>query len=129
MASPALHGCVAHLLAALRCSLQGVAACFRQEVAFRQECAVAIPHFLLLILIPMELWLRFYLGGLWFLVVSAELMNTAIEAAADLASPEWHELAKKAKDCGSAAVLSVLVVYMGSWFFVIGRFIMGLFSK
>jgi diacylglycerol kinase (ATP) len=38
-------------------------------------------------------------------VWSAELMNTAIEALTDLASPEYHPLAGKAKDVAAAAVL------------------------
>jgi diacylglycerol kinase len=40
------------------------------------------------------------------LVVAAELLNTAIEAAVDLASPEDHPLAKLAKDAAAAGVLA-----------------------
>lgn len=39
------------------------------------------------------------------LVFTAEFINTAIEAAVDLASPNQHPLAKIAKDVGAAAVL------------------------
>ena len=44
------------------------------------------------------------------MVLSAELINTAIEAAVDLVTLEIHPLAKIAKDCGSAAtfVLSLM---------------------
>ncbi len=38
-------------------------------------------------------------------VLAMECINTAIEKVVDLASPEWHELAKKAKDASAAAVL------------------------
>ncbi|GAB2859295.1 diacylglycerol kinase family protein [Hymenobacter ruber] len=38
-------------------------------------------------------------------VWSAELVNTAIEALTDLASPAWHPLAGKAKDVAAGAVL------------------------
>ena len=38
-------------------------------------------------------------------VVVAELLNTAIEYTVDLVSPEFHPLAKKAKDVAAAAVL------------------------
>ena len=51
-------------------------------------------------------------GGEWVavvlcfaLVISLECMNTAIEAVVDLASPDIHPLAKKAKDCAAGAVL------------------------
>lgn len=39
------------------------------------------------------------------LVIAAELINTAIEAAVDLVTPEWHSLAKAAKDAAAGAVL------------------------
>lgn len=42
---------------------------------------------------------------LFALVISLELVNTAIEAVVDLASPDIHPLAKKAKDCAAGAVL------------------------
>lgn len=38
-------------------------------------------------------------------VISAELINTAIEAAVDLCSPEKNKLAKIAKDAAAGAVL------------------------
>jgi undecaprenol kinase len=46
-------------------------------------------------------------GGL---VVCAELVNTAIEAAVDLASPDEHPLAKQAKDVAAAAVLVAALI-------------------
>jgi diacylglycerol kinase len=41
------------------------------------------------------------IAGVW----AAELMNTAIEALTDLASPDYHPLAGKAKDVAAGAVL------------------------
>lgn len=48
-------------------------------------------------------------------VISAELINTAIEAAVDLCSPEQHRLAKLAKDAAAGAVLvtAVFAVIVG----------------
>jgi diacylglycerol kinase (ATP) len=40
------------------------------------------------------------------LVLSVELLNTALEAAVDLVSPEWHPLARAAKDAAAGAVLA-----------------------
>jgi len=39
------------------------------------------------------------------IVLITEALNTAIEYTVDLVTKEWHELAKKAKDVASAAVL------------------------
>lgn len=41
------------------------------------------------------------------LVVFAELCNTAMEAIVDLASPEIHPLAKRAKDIAAASVFTL----------------------
>ena len=38
-------------------------------------------------------------------VLAAEALNTALEYVVDLASPEWHPLARDAKDVAAAAVL------------------------
>ena len=48
-------------------------------------------------------------------VVSAELVNTAIETVVDLVSPEYHPLAGRAKDIAAAAVyvLCMLVAVIG----------------
>lgn len=37
-------------------------------------------------------------------VIALECVNTAIESVVDLVSPDYHELAKRAKDCAAAAV-------------------------
>jgi diacylglycerol kinase (ATP) len=49
------------------------------------------------------------------LVLSAELLNSAIEAVVDKVSPEFNELAGRAKDMGSAAVFVLLVLVALSW--------------
>ncbi|WP_145045684.1 diacylglycerol kinase family protein [Paenibacillus xylanexedens] len=50
-----------------------------------------------------------------FLVLVTELMNTAVEAAVDLAHPDIHPLAKAAKDTAAGAVLlaAVFAVIIG----------------
>ena len=118
---PALRGFL-HCFAAFKYSLQGFAACFKQESAFRQECALGIPHFIMLCVIGMDAWMRVLLGVLWVLLIAVELLNSGIEAVVDLASPEHHELARKAKDCGSAAVMCLLVLLAGCWIVALGVF-------
>lgn len=85
------------------------------EAAFRQEALAA------LVLVPLALWLGHgwvqaaLLAGSVLIVMIAELLNTAIEAAVDRVGPEWHPLSKRAKDMGSAAVLLSLVLCSGIW--------------
>ncbi len=53
-------------------------------------------------------------------VIAMEALNTAIEHLTDLASPDFHPLAGKAKDVAAGAVL---VMAMGA--IVVGAFIFG----
>jgi diacylglycerol kinase len=54
------------------------------------------------------------------LVLFAELLNTAIESAIDLCSPETHPLAKIAKDTAAASVLvlAIMAVFVGLIIFI-----------
>ena len=85
------------------------------ETAFRQEALIAM------LMLPAAFWL----GKTWLeiavlcasvvLVMIVELLNTAVEAAIDRIGPEWHDLSKRAKDMGSAAVLLSLLLCAGIW--------------
>ncbi|MES2938084.1 MAG: diacylglycerol kinase [Pseudomonadota bacterium] len=85
------------------------------ETAFRQEVLAAV------VLLPASFWLGRHwvetalLAGSVLLVMIVELLNTGIEAAVDRIGPEWHDLSKRAKDMGSAAVLLSLVLAIGIW--------------
>ena len=85
------------------------------ETAFRQEALAA------LVLLPLSFWLgadwveiALLTGSVVFVMV-VELLNTGIESAIDRVGPEWHELSKRAKDMGSAAVLLSLLLCAGIW--------------
>ena len=54
------------------------------------------------------------------MVLTTEALNTALELAVDRASPEWHPLARDAKDVAAAAVLmaSVCAAVVGLVVFV-----------
>lgn len=85
------------------------------ETAFRQEAILS------LFLLPAAFWLgnnwvetSLLVGGV-VLVMVVELLNTAIESAIDRIGPQWHDLSKRAKDMGSAAVLLSLLLCGGTW--------------
>lgn len=52
------------------------------------------------------------------LVMIAELINTAIEAVVDLVTDKYHELAKIAKDCASAAAFVASLLAAGLYVYV-----------
>ena len=95
-------------------SLEGLRAGWNEK-AFRQEAIAAMA------MLPASLWLgknwveTALLAGSVVLVMIVELLNTGIETAIDRIGPEWHDLSKRAKDMGSAAVLLALLLCMGIW--------------
>ncbi len=114
MAKPGRTG-LARIVAAAGYSLKGLRAALRHEAAFRQELALA------LVLLPLALWLgqdgvqRALLAAPVLLVLVVELINSAIEAVVDRLGDEWHELAGRAKDLGSAAVFVSLLLLVLVW--------------
>jgi diacylglycerol kinase (ATP) len=96
-------------------SLSGLRLAYRDESAFRQEVWLAIP------MLPAAFWLGrdwiqvALLAGSVVLVLIVELLNSGIEATVDRVSFEHHELSKRAKDFGSAAVMLALLLCGGIW--------------
>ena len=83
----------------------GIAQAFREGRNFKvQLCfaALAIALGLVFAIDPVEWALIAVCIGI---VLGGECVNTAIEAVVDLASPEYHDLAKRAKDCAAGGVL------------------------
>lgn len=107
------------LLNAFGYSLAGFKAAYKYEDAFRQEVLLAA------VLIPLALWLpagnlgKAMMVGSVLLVIIVELLNSAIETTVDRISLERHDLAKRAKDIGSAAVLLSLVNVIVVWTLVL----------
>jgi len=107
------------LINATRYSLSGFAEAARREDAFRQELILAA------VLVPLGLALgvngieRALLVGSVLLVLIIELLNSAVEATVDRVSLDAHDLARRAKDLGSAAVMLSLVNAAVVWLLVL----------
>lgn len=110
---------IKRLINAFGYSLAGFKAAYKHEDAFRQEVLLAA------ILIPLALWMpllainKALMIASVLLVIIVELLNSAIEATVDRISLENHNLAKRAKDIGSAAVLLSLINVIVVWSLVI----------
>jgi diacylglycerol kinase (ATP) len=89
-------------------SLDGIRAAFRDEAAFRQELALAAVLIPCAFLVDVSPLARALMIACVFLVLVVELLNSAIEAVVDRIGEERHDLSKKAKDVGSAAVFFCL---------------------
>jgi diacylglycerol kinase (ATP) len=95
--------------------MAGLVSAVRHESAFRQETALAT------FMLPSAFWLGrswveiALLAGSVLIVLITELLNSAIEAVVDRISEDLHELSKRAKDYGSAAVWISLVSCGSLW--------------
>ncbi|HUQ28893.1 MAG TPA: diacylglycerol kinase [Usitatibacter sp.] len=105
----------ARVVQAFRYSIEGLAATWRTEGAFRQEVLVAA------VLIPLSAFLHVtllehaLLVGSVLMVLMVELLNSSMEAAIDRISLDRHPLSKKAKDTGSAAVMLAVLLATIVW--------------
>ena len=106
---------IKRIIKAFGYSFQGIKATYKSEAAFRIEIVFFI------IFLPLGLYLgetnieKAVLVGSLFIVLLAEVVNSAIEAVVDRISTEQHPLAGRAKDMGSAAVLISLVMVLTVW--------------
>jgi diacylglycerol kinase (ATP) len=96
-------------------SLDGLVSAYRYESAFRQELWLGIVMAAVAILLPVGLVQLALLLGSVLLVLITELLNSAVEAVVDRVSAERHDLAKRAKDMGSAAVFISLANCVIVW--------------
>ena len=95
--------------------MQGLRAAWLHESSFRLEV------YLFVLLAPVGWWAgqtpveRVLLVGSMLLVLSMELLNSAVEAVIERYGPEYHELAGRAKDMGSAAVFVLMMNVLLTW--------------
>ena len=110
----------ARILKATRWSFQGLRAAWLYESSFRLEVyllAVLGPLGWILGQTPVE---RVLLIGSCLLVLSIELLNSAVEAVIERYGAEFHELAGRAKDMGSAAVFVMMLNVLLTWGAIVG---------
>lgn len=102
------------LRAAFRVAFLGVAAVWATSGNFRIEVTVGVLALALGLLLRTGVVPVLILCAL---VLSLELMNCALEAAVNLASPEVRPVAKYAKDAAAGAVLvaALISVVVGVW--------------
>lgn len=86
-------------------AFSGIAQAFREGRNFKVQLCFAVLAVVLGIAFGIEPVEWAAIAICIGVVLGGECMNTALEAVVDLASPDFHELAKRAKDCAAAAVL------------------------
>lgn len=98
-------------------ALDGIKTAFKNEKSFRIECFVCGFFGVVSIFLPISLIWHFLLLAVLIFILCVECINSAIESVVDLASPDYHILAKAAKDLGSAAVFFSICMAVLCWGF------------
>lgn len=93
----------------------GLVYAFQEESAFRQELTLLALLSPIPFLLPTSHLEKALLIGSLLMVLVVELLNSSVEAAIDRISFEHHDLSKRAKDFGSAAVMIALFIAILMW--------------
>jgi diacylglycerol kinase (ATP) len=109
------RGGPARIREALVNSVAGLAIAFRIEAAFRQELGLIALLAAVAFALPLSVIERVILFVSMALVLVVELVNSALEAVVDRISLDNHDLSRRAKDLGSAAVFLSLVTSGACW--------------
>ena len=102
-------------------SWNGLIYAFKEESAFRQELALSLVLIPLAIYLPVTPIEKILLIASVILVLIIELLNSSVEAAIDRISFEVHDLSKRAKDFGSAAVMLALILCALTWVIILSE--------
>lgn len=96
-------------------ALDGLIHAIKTETSFKIELAIAVIFFPLVYFLPFELIYKLVLVITYFIIMIAELLNSAVENVVDLVTLEKHPLAKTAKDIGATAVLFSVILHLLCW--------------
>lgn len=96
---------------AFSCAFSGILYALRTQRNFKIHAAFALAAVGLGFLLAIPAWSWLAVVVCIAAVFALEVMNTAVEAVVDMVSPQWNELAMRAKDCAAG---SVYVAALGS---------------
>jgi diacylglycerol kinase (ATP) len=113
----------------VNCAIEGIIHAARTEKHMRRHFLAALLLLLAVLLLrvsPLEFAL---LTVSVCFVLFAELINTAVEAVVDLISPEYHPLAKIAKDVAAGGVLVAAFGAVVMGYLILSRYIFPLYKE
>ncbi|SHO81153.1 Diacylglycerol kinase [hydrothermal vent metagenome] len=107
-----------HLFNNTTYALNGLKIAIKDEKSFQIEVVIFIILQIGIFILPIENFYQMILSSSLFLVIIAELVNSAIERVVDLVTTDIHPLAKEAKDLGSSVVFMTIMMIAVIWGFV-----------
>jgi diacylglycerol kinase (ATP) len=100
-------------------AVDGLKHAIKSETSFKLELLIALIIFPTIYFMPFEFVFKLILLITYFMIMIAELLNSAVENVVDLVTQEVHPLAKIAKDIGATAVLFTVILHTLCWVFII----------
>ncbi len=100
-------------------AIDGLIHAIKTETSFKIEVVIAIVLLPIIYLLPFELIYKLILLVTYFMIMIAELLNSAVENVVDLVTTDIHPLAKASKDIGATAVLFSVILHILCWIVII----------
>jgi len=116
---PKKNNGIIRILYAFTYTFSGLHHAIMNEAAFRQEAVIFVITLIAIPFMPVIGIIKLLLILTSIIILIVELLNCAIEAVVDKVSPEYNELAKQAKDMGSAAVFLSFTASGAVWLYAI----------
>ncbi|HEU0264362.1 MAG TPA: diacylglycerol kinase [Geobacterales bacterium] len=111
------------------CAIEGIIHGVRSQRHLRLHFVASLGVFALALLLRVTAMEFALLAISIAFVLFAELMNTAIEAVVDLASPEYHDLARIAKDTAAGGVLVATIGAAVMGYLILAQYIFPLYKR
>ena len=113
----------------VNCAIEGIIYAARTQKHMRRHFMAALLVLLTVLLLRVSALEFTLLTVSVCFVLFAELMNTALEAVVDLVSPEYHPLAKIAKDVAAGGVLVAAVGAVVMGYLILSHYMFPLYRK
>lgn len=104
-----------HLMKNTMYAVDGLKHVWKTEKSFRLELLSGIVIVPAIIFLDLLLWQKMILLVTAFIVLIAELLNSAVENVVDLVTNDFAPLAKTAKDIGATAVMFSISLHVLCW--------------
>lgn len=111
------------------CAIEGILYAVRSQRHMRNHFLAAFAILMAVLLLRVSTLEFTLLAISVFFVLCAELFNTAIEICVDLVSPDYHPLAKAAKDVAAGAVLTAAIGAAVMGYLILSRYIFPLYKE
>jgi len=96
-------------------ALAGFRNMLKEETAFKIQFFTFVLFSLILIFIDFRILTKLILFTSMLFVLAGEAINSAVKRIVDLVSPEYHDLAKQAKDIAAFIVLLFFIINCFIW--------------